>query len=107
MLIFIIGFICGYFLSNNKIIKPYIISNINTISNSNTGIDERYKKNVKEEYSIEKMKEIFNKKKLLDILQNKDLSIITKTYLVKNFISEEKICPSNIFAGDLLHDFDL
>jgi len=105
MLIFLIIFICGYTVSN-KVTKKNIILNTNTISNNNNniGIDDRYIK--EEEYSTEKMKEMFDKKKLLDILQNKHIPVIIKTSMLKNFIPEEKVRPSNIFAGGLLDDYN-
>jgi hypothetical protein len=108
MLIFVICFIYGCILNNqklnnNKSVKTLLYFKDNIITN-NTGKDERYINFVKEEdCSLEKIKELFDKKKILNILQSNDVSIFTKLSLLK--LSEEEVKPFNIFSGGLLNDF--
>jgi hypothetical protein len=117
MLIFVISFIYGCIINNhnlyNKSVKtPLYFKNdkvlnkyTNKYTNNNSGIDERYTNFSKEEdCSLEKIKELFDKKKILDILKNDDVSILTKLSLLEIF--EQGIKPVNLFAGGLLNDFE-
>lgn len=105
MLIFVICFIYGCIL-NNRSVKTLLYFKDNIILNeytNNTGKDERNINFVKEDLSLEKIKELVDKKKLLDVLQSNEVSILTKLSLLK--ISEQDVKPFNIFSGGLLNEF--
>lgn len=101
-------------LSSNILISPekqYILNkNI-------TGYDEKYEKNmtivnITTTNEIEKLILLHNKKRILDILQNKKISTNTKLDVINtNFDKFEKldnfnIKPSNLKAGGLFKDSD-
>jgi len=101
-------------LSSNILISPekqYILNkNI-------TGYDEKYEKNmtivnITTTNEIEKLILLYNKKRILDILQNKKISTNTKLDVINtNFDKFEKldnfnIKPSNLKAGGLFKDSD-
>lgn len=76
------------------------------ILHNNSGYDERFPKKINTtNYDVEqliKIKQYFEKNTLLKILQDENVSIITKiAYLKDNCIT-----PNNIVAGGLLKDFD-
>lgn len=74
------------------------------IVHNNSGYDERFP-NITNDYNIEqvlKIKQYFEKKKLLKILQDENVSIITKIAYLK----DNSITPNNIVSGGLLKDFD-
>jgi hypothetical protein len=84
------------FFINDSILNKY----------TNNGMDERYIKLLKEDdCSLDKIKEQLEKKKLLYILQSKDVSILTKLSLLKT--PEQDVKPLNIFSGGLLNEFDI
>lgn len=68
---------------------------------NNSGYDERFEnnKNISEIFYI---KGLFEKKQLLDILKDDNVSIYTKITLLNN----KEIKPYSLFAGDLMKDFD-
>ena len=69
----------------------------------NTGNDERYVMNkTNDEEQIYNIYQNLEKKKLLDKLQNKNLSIITKLDLLQ----DNSIKSPNFTAGGLFDDFD-
>ena len=79
-----------------------------------TGYDERYPKNITNDntnntnddgnqtYEIYKLLLLYDKKQLLDILENEKISINTKLELVKN----NSIIAPNLSAGGLFRDWD-
>ena len=76
----------------------------NKYSKKSSGYDERFPLNNtnsdnKELYNIASY---LGKKKLLDILQNENVSLMTKIFL----LNDNTIKPHNIFAGGLMRDFD-
>ena len=76
--------------------------NSNTLNEkNNSGYDERFgnNKNISEIFYI---KELFAKKKLLDILNNDNISIYTKLII----LNDKGIKPYNLFAGGLMYNFD-
>lgn len=101
-------------LSSNILISPekqYILNkNI-------TGYDEKYEKNmtivnITTTNEIEKIILLYNKKRILDILQNKKISTNTKLDVINTIFDKfEKldnynIKPSNLKAGGLFKDSD-
>ena len=78
-----------------------------------TGYDQRYPKNITNDnnntnddgnktYEIYKLFLLYDKKQLLDILENERISINTKLELVKN----NSIIAPNLSAGGLFRDWD-
>jgi hypothetical protein len=77
------------------------------INKKNSGYDERYPNENKNLTQINELKNIFEKKKLLDILKDDTVSILTKIHLINNDInSSNNINSNNILAGGLFKDFD-
>jgi hypothetical protein len=86
----------------------------NLIENSNTlnkiknsykynGFDHRNLTNENEDKKkLYKIHKHFENKKLLDILQNENVSLVTKLVLLQ----DNRIKASNVFAGGLMKDFD-
>jgi hypothetical protein len=68
------------------------------------GFDHRYKyiNKTEEQEKLYNIHKHFENKKLLDILQNENISLITKLLLLQ----DNRIKPHNIFAGGLTKDFD-
>jgi len=69
-----------------------------------SGYDERFPLNNTNTYNTElhNIAIYFEKKKLLDILQNENVSLLTKIFL----LNDNSIKPHNIFEGGLMSDFD-
>jgi len=91
-----------------------LIDNSNSLStiynknNNNTkflsgGYDERYPKN-ENNLEIERhhIYNLHNKKKILDILQDKNVSITVK----QDLLQDNSIKPINLKSGNLFRDFD-
>jgi len=79
----------------------------NTYLNAKTssGNDERYESKINEteiKMQLYNLHQIFEKKRLLDILQDNNVSINTKIELLK----DNSIKAPNLKAGGLLNDFD-
>ena len=105
-----------YLLCCGKIFKTIIFSNtfsrhnniiINGInSKKSSGYDERY--SVNNTYNninstqLGNIVQFFDKKKLLNILEDDNVSLYTKIILLKN----NNIKKSSLFAGGLLNQFD-
>lgn len=89
-----------------------LTENLNTLSvvsnkyNSKklSGYDERFPLNNTNSDNIElyNIAIFLEKKKLLDILQNENVSLMTKIFL----LNDNTIRPHNIFAGGLMDNFD-
>jgi hypothetical protein len=90
--------------------------NLLTKKNSNTfpekknnlGNDERYKNKTEiDYYQLYLIQKNMENKKLLDILENKNISIHTKLYLINrnNTTNNTGIKPFNINAGNLMKDW--
>ena len=84
--------------TSNTFTSTSILNSKNNIS----GFDYRFPIDNKNLTEINKIKKMFEKKILLDILTDQNVPIITKMYLLKN----NNINPSNILAGGLLKNFD-
>ena len=67
-------------------------------TNKNTNIDD--------EKLLIKIRENFEKKKLLDKLQNSDISIVDKFNIAESFLNENITYGYNIHAGGLFKDWD-
>jgi hypothetical protein len=110
----IIGVICFAFCAlnnnNNKLMsnKPLDFEDIRK-----TGLDERVSKmdnidndKVNNEL-LEKIHENFHKKRLLDILENNQISIIKKMDILNQYLLYNSTSlHANLFAGGLLDDWD-
>ena len=75
---------------------------------NNTGNDERYLEN-EIEIQMEKYKiaQYFEKKRLLDTLENKNVSIYNKLKLLReNNKNMNNITPYNLHSGGLMKHFD-
>ena len=81
---------------------------LSTFSNTNyrsesSGNDGRYPNNeTNNDSQLYNMYKNYERKKLLDILQNDKISINTKLYLLEN----NSIKPINLTAGGLMDDFN-
>lgn len=73
-------------------------------SKKNHGYDERFPLNNTNSSKTElhKIANYFDKKRLLDILENENVSLFTKILL----LNDNSIKSTNIFAGGLMNDFD-
>jgi hypothetical protein len=95
---------------NTDCLNLNMINNLNTLQvltnkNKTSGYDYRYpinETNLENNCDIYKIQMNLNKKRVLDILQDKNVSINTKLDLIK----DNGIKPPNIFAGGLMKDFD-
>jgi hypothetical protein len=96
----------GLFLNNSKSSNTFK----NKISDEKyNGFDHRIINETKEkhekhekELNLYKIAKYFEKKKILDILENKNVSLTTKLLLLQ----DNRIKTSNIFEGGLMRDFD-
>jgi hypothetical protein len=82
-------------------------TNLFLLKKSNTykynGFDQKYIKNeTEEQLKLQKIYTHFENKKLLNVLQNENISLNTKLLLLQ----ENRVKPSNLFAGGLMNDFD-
>ena len=88
--------------NSNTLSTIYNNNNKNT-NHSTGGYDERYPKNENnlevERYHIYNL---HNKRKLLDILENKNISITVK----QDLLQDNSIKTPNLMAGNLFKDFD-
>lgn len=105
-----------FLLSLKNIVKLSIISNTfsdnqgivliqkkNLINKNTLGFDERFPINNTRNCSImHDVMQYFEKKRMIDILKDKNVSIYTKILLLQ----DTSIKPYNIFAGGLIDDFD-
>jgi len=92
--------------NNSKLIsnKPLDFEDI-----KKTGLDERVSKldNIIENELLEKIHENFHKKRLLDILENNQISIIQKMDILNQYLFYNTTSlHANLFAGGLLDDWD-
>ena len=75
----------------------------NNINHSSGGYDERFPKNEKKlEIKRHHIYNLHNKKKLLDILEDKNISITVKQELLQ----DNSIKTPNLMVGNLFKDFD-
>ena len=74
----------------------------NTNDTNNDRNNDRNNDTNHEEVNLYKIYKHFENKKLLDILKNKNISNNTKLLLLK----DNTIKSSNLFAGNLMKDFD-
>lgn len=92
------------YVNKNKIL--ILKDNSNTFNNSHKydGFDHRCidLNESKEHEKLYKIHRFFQNKKLLDILQNENVSLNTKLILLQ----DNRIKSANIFAGGLMNDFD-
>jgi hypothetical protein len=90
----------GLFLNNSKSSNTFK----NKISDEKyNGFDHRIINETKEkELNLYKIAKYFEQKKILDILENKNVSLTTKLLLLQ----DNRIKTSNIFEGGLMRDFD-
>ena len=79
-------------------------SKSNNLKESSGGYDKRFPLNNTKSNNIElyNIAILLEKKKLLDILQNEKVSLLTKIFL----LNDNTIKPHNIFAGNLMSDFE-
>ena len=85
--------------------KNNILSTTNLYSKKTSGNDERYETDVDEIDIHEKiyiLRKNFEKKRLLDILQNENISINSKLEELK----DNRFTPPDIKSGGLFNDFD-
>jgi hypothetical protein len=90
------------YLSKNNIL---VSKSSNTYLNSKktSGNDERYKINETEiDIQIYNLRQNFEKKSILDILQSKNISINIKLDVLK----DNSFKPPNLKSGGLFNDFD-
>jgi hypothetical protein len=88
--------------NSNSLSTIYNKNNNNTIFVSE-GYDERYPKNEKKlEIERQHIYNLHNKKKLLDILEDKNISITVKQELLQ----DNSIKTPNLMAGNLFKVFD-
>ena len=100
-----------HLLSTNLITFP---ENKYLLNKNITGYDEKYEKNmtfvnITTANEMEKILILYNKKRILDILQNKKISTNTKLGVINtNFekFDNYNIKPSNLKAGGLFKDSD-
>tara|TARA_B110000305_G_scaffold232493_1_gene287546 strand:+ start:583 stop:933 length:351 start_codon:yes stop_codon:yes gene_type:complete len=108
----IIGIIYFAFCAlNNNIENSKLISNkpLDFEDIRKTGLDERVSKldNIIENELLEKIHENFHKKRLLDILENNQISIIQKMDILNQYLFYNTTSlHANLFAGGLLDDWD-
>ena len=81
----------------------YVIPNKPVLKKS-SGYDERYSLNNtnSDNEKLFNIASYLRKKKLLNILENKNVALTTKIFLLNDIT----IKPNNIFAGGLMRDFD-
>ena len=99
-----------YFQNNDKRNSNLFLKSSNTLNNKDlnfklTGIDERYiycKNETNKAETLYKIIENFEKKKILNTLENNNISINTKLKLLE----DNSIKPLNLKAGGLMQDFD-
>jgi len=97
-------------LQNNKLIPiKNILNTFQSKKNDHKydGFDHRYNKNETHDETDEQIKlyqihNYFENKKLLDILKNENVSIITKVFI----LNDNSIKKNDIFAGGLMKNFD-
>ena len=70
------------------------------------GYDERYPKENNEELLLIKVNKNFYLQKLLNQLNNPDITVIQKIQLIENEYPRNQIKPYNIMNGGLLDDFN-
>jgi hypothetical protein len=83
------------FLCNSNTLRNKVVSE------KYNGYDHRNLNETSED-TLYKIQEYFEKKKLLDILQNKNILLTTKILLLK----DSSIKPTSLYAGGLMKDFD-
>ena len=95
--------------------KNFITFQERTVHNNNTGEDRRFLNNINvTKNNITYEEELYNiiilhkKKRLLDILQDDKVSIVTKCDLINSNSNSNSnnISTTNLFAGGLLKDWD-
>jgi len=95
-----------YIQKNKFIILNENSNTFNKVKNNSkyNGFDNRYIhiNETEEQEELYKIHKHFENKKLLDILQNENVSLITKLILLQ----DNRIKSHNIFAGGLTKDFD-
>ena len=95
-----------YVNKNNFLILKDHSNTFNKVKNDHkyNGFDHRCidLNESKEHEKLYKIHRFFQNKKLLDILQNENVSLSTKLILLQ----DNRIKSANIFAGGLMNDFD-
>jgi hypothetical protein len=90
-------------IDNSNSLSTIYNKNNTNINHSSGGYDERFPKNEKNlEIERHHIYNLHNKKKLLDILEDKNISITVKQELLQ----DNSIKTPNLMAGNLFKDFD-
>lgn len=102
----VVLFLIYNYNSKNKSSKLFLC-NSNTLRNKvvsekYNGYDHRNLNETSQDTTLYKIQEYFEKKKLLDILQNKNISLTTKILLLQ----DSSIKSTSLYAGGLMKDFD-
>ncbi len=106
-------FVIIIFTRNKNVLKLSKLSykNVNRQSNSNSGFDHRY--NLTTDLNLEQLKKIrfyFQKKKILEILEDNSIDINTKLNIIKNndiIKYFDNNVTNNIGKNDFYLDFDI
>ena len=98
-----------YLIYNQKKTSNLFLHNSNTLRNivvseKYNGYDHRNLNDMNKtsQVTVYKIQQHFEKKKILDLLQNKNISLTTKILLLQ----DSSIKPSNLYGGGLMKDFD-
>jgi hypothetical protein len=98
-----------YLIYNQKKSSNLFLHNSNTLRN--TVVSEKYNgydhrnlndMNKTSQVTVYKIQQHFEKKKILDLLQDTNISLTTKILLLQ----DSSIKPSNLYAGGLMKDFE-
>lgn len=98
-------FFIYFFLLINMLKKYNLSENINNNSKNN-GMDQRNIIDVIDKNITINFMEIFDKKKLLDILLNNDINNNSKIDYINNYYKKNDIKVSNITSGNIYKDWD-
>ena len=98
-----------YLIYNQKKSSNLFLYNSNTLRNKvvsekYNGYDHRNLNDMNKtsQVTVYKIQQHFEKKKILDLLQDTNVSLTTKIILLQ----DSSIKPSNLYAGGLMKDFD-
>jgi hypothetical protein len=98
-----------YLIYNQKKSSNLFLYNSNTlinkvVSEKYNGYDHRNLNDMNKtsQVTVYKIQQHFEKKKILDLLQDTNVSLTTKIILLQ----DSSIKPSNLYAGGLMKDFD-
>jgi 6-pyruvoyl-tetrahydropterin synthase len=98
-----------YLIYNQKKTSNLFLHNSNTLRNKvvsekYNGYDHRNLNDMNKtsQVTLYKIQQHFEKKKILDLLQDTNISLTTKILLLQ----DSSIKPSNLYGGGLMKDFD-